>query len=627
MEIPEWEYENADKITFGDGSLGSASSTVTEAAEHKITNGLHQISVTQTNKVCAENGATEYKIVVPDDVDAQVGKASNLLARRLNEATGAIFEKVSESEAPYSANGKYIYFCCDQSMNSAGVSKPSQDLGASGYYIKTVNNNVFLYVKNVWGANNAAVGFVKYVLGYEMYSDDIVTYEVEVGETVYLPEMTIIDKPDFEYFVPGNMMSSEGSAGMRYFQRSPFPNVNGEAWHNALNYCDPEEEECKTYKSFWYNDSSNPTQLCYTAHGNTTAYNALVNRVYNVIKDIIDKNPTYTDITLTNEDNGGTCTCSACTSKKNQYGAISATNILFCNDVAAKLEAYFAPKGQTVRICFFAYQDTVNPPTKGGISFHKNVGVFYAPLLAQYNKTFYHTNNASYANYMTAWSKLTNWMYIWLYETNYNHYLYPLNSYDTMVESFRFAKSCNAIYMFPEGQFNQGNVTAFGKYKEYLDAKVLWDLNLDPSDLTEDFFNNYFGPAAGPMRTFYEEMQAQLEWIEANNGEIDGQIYNEINKSWYWPKRQLDHWIELCDEAFEMIDYLKVVDPGLYDVYEKHINVERLFPLFARIELHKASYSEETVNKMKEEFKSLARKLQANYKSELGLLTAFYATW
>ncbi|MBQ9729640.1 MAG: hypothetical protein IJV80_02390 [Clostridia bacterium] len=145
--------------------------------------------------------------------------------------------------------------------------------------------------------------------------------------------------------------------------------------------------------------------------------------------------------------------------------------------------------------------------------------------------------------------------------------------------------------------------------------------------MTEDFFNNYFGPAAGPMRTFYEEMQAQLEWIEANNGEIDGQIYNEINKSWYWPKRQLDHWIELCDEAFEMIDYLKVVDPGLYDVYEKHINVERLFPLFARIELHKASYSEETVNKMKEEFKSLARKLQANYKSELGLLTAFYATW
>ncbi|MBQ9730215.1 MAG: hypothetical protein IJV80_05335 [Clostridia bacterium] len=92
MEIPEWEYENADKITFGDGSLGSASSTVTEAAEHKITNGLHQISVTQTNKVCAENGATEYKIVVPDDVDAQVGKSSNLLARRLNEATGAIFE-------------------------------------------------------------------------------------------------------------------------------------------------------------------------------------------------------------------------------------------------------------------------------------------------------------------------------------------------------------------------------------------------------------------------------------------------------------------------------------------------------------------------------------------------------
>lgn len=634
VEIPTWTYSEADKITYENGALGSANYVITEDVEHKVGGtqyaGVHSINVQPTNNVFAENNQTDYKVVVPTDIDPNVAKASNLLVKRLNESTGASFIKVTEGDTTYNDNNKYIYFCCDDTFTAQGLEMPSQKLGATGYYIKSKGNNVFIQVESVWGANNGAIGFLMETVGYEMYSDDVITYDYEAGDRITLPTMEIIDKPDFEFFMFANSATSDTTAGMRYSQTGVFCPIGGERWHNAFEYL-PKDTYWEGHKN-WYNNTSSKdgaTQLCYTAHGNTTEYNAMVNEVFNVLKTALDANPTLNDVTLTNEDNGGVCTCPACAANKSTYGADSANNILFCNDVAEKLEEYYGPKGRTIRLCFFAYQLTTDAPTKGGITMHDNVGVFYAPIDAQYNKSFYHTNNSRFAKNMTSWAKLTKHMYLWLYETNYDQYMYPINTYDTIVETYRFARTSNAVYLFPEGQYNQGNVTHFTKYKEYLDAKVLWDLDQDVSKITDDFFTNYFGPAAGPMRTFFEELQAQLEWIEANNPEIDGKIYNKINKAAYWPKRQLDHWLELTDEAFDMIEHLRVLDPKMYEVFEEHINLEKLFPLYAQIELYSTSYSDKSLTEKKEEFKKIARSLQVTHYSEWDTckLSELYAKW
>ena len=232
---------------------------------------------------------------------------------------------------------------------------------------------------------------------------------------------------------------------------------------------------------------------------------------------------------------------------------------------------------------------------------------------------------------MEKWANVTDTLYIWFYETNYHFYMFPINTYDTMTETFRFAKSAGAIYMFPEGQFNQGSVTHFTRYKEYLDAKILWDLSLNPGELMNDYFDNYFGPASEPMRMFYEEMQAQLEWIEATYPtQISGTIYDEIGTATstiYWPKRQLDHWIELTEEAYDMIDHLKILNPKMYEVYREHILLETMFPRFAQISLYETAYSANTMAKMKSSFKSDARKLKITMRSELAPLAEYMSNW
>ena len=46
----------------------------------------------------------------------------------------------------------------------------------------------------------------------------------------------------------------------------------------------------------------------------------------------------------------------------------------------------------------------------------------------------------------------------------------------------------------------------------YAAFKLLWDVNTDVDALLEEFFTEFFGPAAKPMRAFYSLLESQ--WME-----------------------------------------------------------------------------------------------------------------
>ena len=121
-----------------------------------------------------------------------------------------------------------------------------------------------------------------------------------------------------------------------------------------------------------------------------------------------------------------------------------------------------------------------------------NVGVYIAPASANYMHSFYDEVNQAEKEMIESWSALGNLIYMWLYETNFSYYFYPYNSYESMIESYRFCKANNAIFMLSLGQYNANVVTCFGRFKEYLNSKAMFDVNSNYAEIVDGFFTNYF---------------------------------------------------------------------------------------------------------------------------------------
>lgn len=630
---------DSDKSSSGGNTVLTPIQPVTEPEQHLVTNGLHKVSVTETDRVFTSSGKTEYQIVL-DGTDSNAVKAAAFLQQHIRAATGAMASLIREpDEVTWSNDAKYIVVNVPELFAQAGLSMPEDDLGQTGYYIKNAGNSVFIAVNSVNGVHRGAISFLKHVLGYEMYAADTVVYE-KSGAT--LPDMEIIERPDFEFYVQGNSVSSEATYGMG-FDGSIFIPVEGETWHNSFNYLPPE-----TYKSQhpdWYSTKGN--ELCYTAHGNEAEFNAMAKEIAKKIIALLPKYPTTGNITVTIEDHNDQCDCAACQASREKYnGADSAGVIKLCNAVNRIVQDYLegvAEKENTEKrdfnILFFAYNKMEKPPVKKNaagqwepidetVICDENVGVYIAPISAAYNQSFYHDDNTSERENISGWAVLSENLYMWLYETNYSHYLYPINTWDTMIETYRFCKASGAVYMFNEGQYNQGNVTHFSKLKEYFNAKAEFDVNVNYNEVVDDFFKNYFKDAEAPMRQFFDELQAHMRWLEtAYPADVNGNIYNNMEQAKLWPKKTLDHWLELIDEAYASIEHYRTENPDLYAVLEEHILLESMFPRFALIRLYPGKYSAETLFAMQTEFRDDCQALKITMLSEGGSLDEVFSSW
>ena len=582
-------------------------SPVVETEEHKYQGGVHKVNVSLTENDLIADGKTDYVVVIPPNADADTNKAAMLIRKHFASSTGATVTVTEDANVTYSADAKFIAVGSSKLIQAANLSVPYGEIGPNGYYVKTIGKSVFIAANSGKGLINGVCGFLSAALGYEMYADDTVTYTVQ-NASVKLPDCDVTERPDFDYHYCSNQTSDEGLTGMG-FDSDIFIPVGGAVWHNSFKYLDP-DIHAKSHPN-WF--SSDQTQLCYTAGGTEGALDEMLDEFMKTMIAAVEEYPDRDNVTITIEDINTACNCAACQKLYDKYGTDSAAVIMFCNKVAERLDKYFEKKVEgtnetprKVNVLFFAYFKTTQPPAKAvngnyvpiddEVICRDNVGVYIAPISAAYNASFYEDVNKSTAEAIKGWAALSNKLYMWLYETNYS-------------------------------PSNQGNVTAFGKLKEYFNSKAMWNVNLDYSQICDDFFNAYFQDAAEPMRKYFEELQLQLKYIEANYPEINGGIYNNIAQARFWPKRLLDQWSEYLDEAYAAVDKYKDSDPALYGTLKEHIDIESIFIRFALISLHSGNYSAETLAQMRNDFKNDCTALHITMYSEKLPLSNIYLGW
>lgn len=623
--------------TNGGGNAGPVKPVnVTET--HYVTDTLHKVTVTETDRPFVVDATSEYKIIAGQDEQTQ--KAAFYLASYIEKATGYMLEMATPEE--YSADGKYIVMNVPELFTAAGLTMPEDDLGVMGYYIKSVGDNVFLTSNYEQGARFAMLAFLRQVVGFKMYALDAVVFDKD-GST--LPDMDIVEKPDIPYgYRMHNSNDESEESYMMGFIANGFAAYDGVLWHNSLHYLPIE-----TYQNEhpdWYSTEAN--DLCYTAHGNEAELEEMTAIIADKMLGALEANPEALFVTCTIMDHPQICQCEACRASAEKYnGADSAAAVKFTNKINEKVQAELqrqadekGTKKRPVTVLFFAYLAMTKPPVvqnedgsyspiDDSVVCDENVAVFYAPIEAHFNHTFYEEVNKSYNDMMKGWSACADEMFYWLYETNFRYYMYPYNSWDSMYETYRFCADVGAPFIMSQGQHNAQTSTAFTDFKDYINSCSVFDLNRDYGDIVDDYFTNYYLDAGEPMRQYFDEMRAWMKHLEEEYpAEVNGYIYAEIAQAKFWPKNLLEHWLELIDEAYEAAEAYKD-QKTLYESLIKRIKKESMFPRYVLIEFYSGTYSVDVLEEMMLSFKEDAQKLSFNKVAEndTGAIADVYARW
>lgn len=576
-------------------------------------NTLHNVNVTPTNRPFIVNGKSDYKIVMPQNPSKKVTAAAAFFRERIHEATGCLLPIENEPSYAFSADTKAIFFGREDVLKQANITMPDVELTASGYFIKTAQNSVFVSVINDYGFHRAAICLLRQLVGYEMYWADSVAY-TRAGDT--LPDMDIVERPDFTYYHYGIQAPEKGKYGMG-FDEYIFMPVDGNSHHNTFKFFPPEQYKETRPEWFSMNDvwggekwKDDGSQLCYTARGNQALYREMVETAAAKVLETAEEYSDLNNITITQEDVNTSCGCPACKANYEKYHSYAASIIMFINDVdeivQARLEQKAKENGTEKRILnivFFAYQMSETPPAiknEDGtyrpvdekVVCRPNVGAYIAPIFGNYQHSFYEKENDAATENIKGWAACTSIIYMWIYDTNYHEYFYPINTWESKIDTFRFLKEMGTIFMHPQSQHNQGNVTHFTRLKDYINAKAMFDVTVEYDAVVDDWFEGYFGVAKAPMRTFFEELKTHLRWCEREHGDIvTGNIYNRMENPIIWEQARLDRYLTLIDEAYQAIAPLKESDPARYAVLQEHILLESMFPRFAKIRMYPESFT------------------------------------
>jgi len=640
----------------------------TEGKEaHYVNNSLHNVKVNYDNSVGAyvKNGQVEYKIVA-DGSDTMV--AAGFIQRKTLEAVKLKIEETSDGEA----GGKYVFLGKTDKFAGCGFKMPEYSvLGEAGYVIKTYKASVFIQAYTAQGYQMGAIAFLRYVLGYDALSAEMYVY-TKSGDVI--PEMDILEVPDYTYRVASNKMTSTQQYDMGFSTGTLLIDTGYGNVHNLRDFTTAQE---KAEHPAWFSDGANldegKGQPCFTAHGLTDEYEKMVNAYAAATIRFMKARPNVNNIRISQTDvaaghNEVThCTCSACDVAYSYYGnTIAGAMLTFTNDIADRVNEYLASSqaiadgfsvNKEFNIVLLAYGTAVKAPvvrnSNGDIVYdkegkgqpddfyrfikgedgkitkvlqknedgtneklvcHKRVSVEYAASAANYLHSYYEAENQTYANAVRAWAGLGGKIHVWLYEVNYWNYFYPYNSYDSIPETLRFFKSYNTDYVYSEGTFENAANSGFTKLRDYLASKFEFNCNYNYGEIVDFWFKNYFAEAEPYMRQYFNEIQANLRSKEYKTG---GGVHSYgIASEDIWPQGMLNHWLDLFDKAYKAIEPYKATNPEKYEILYKNILIESQFPRLVLCTTYASTYSEKQLKSLRSSFYKDFNELQNTHLRE-----------
>lgn len=580
------------------------------AVEMDDGSGDEKKKLKETEFKMVENGTTSYKIVIPDEPSDMIQNASSELQNFLKEATGATLEIVADSQVE-SADSVISLGKTNVAKNLGVETTENEELGISGYLIKTVGNNVVI-MDDVDGDGEGVLygvyDFLEDAIGFTVYAADEIDFEKMETVPVYAYDAVVIpsfDERSLSYYEL--RMNEEYRHRMRLFDLYSTPK-----WalygHSQVSKILPYTGEHPE----WY--CAGGYQLCWSAGDELET--AFANRLI----ELIQENPEAVYFMLGQEDATKVCNCEKCQANisADKYGSYSGLQIVFLNHVIEKVEAWRqanAPERELRYVCF-AYYFSLMPPVKqdtdgNTVAYHQDcipsdkLYMLFAPIETDFSLTLEDTLNKRVSQAVEDWQKIApGRLLVYEYDCNFSNYLLNFNNFEVVQKHYETYYNNDVSLMYSQGPV-EVKIPCFSEMRIYVESQLMWDLEQDYDKLVNKFMKAYYKDAAEPMRKYYDYIRKIYEEYEQGG---TGQIYASLDD--VYTMKMVEKLDQYTEEALDAIEPLRNTDNELFSTLYYRIKKESISQLWLKLNKFNLYYTEEELNDITLEFYYLCEKCE-----------------
>lgn len=455
---------------------------------------------TSTTLTLAANGRSGYTIVVAPQAPPAVSRAAQELQRFLAEMSGVRLPIVTNGQ-PVKGNQIIV-----------GTASPPASLGSEDFLLTTITPGNHLLIAG-GGPRGTLYGVYTLLdrLGCRWFTREV--SRIPKRSTITLPApVNETHRPAFEYREPffteawdkdwaarnrtnGDHTQLDASTGGKV-QYHPFV-------HSFYELLPPEKHFAAHPEYYSLIDGKRRVdrgQLCLT---NKEVLRLAIEQVEAWIRD----HPDATIFSVSQNDWEGWCECDRCRRvEEEEGGAHSGPVLRFVNAVAEEIGKRHPGK----LIDTLAYWYTEDPPAK--VRPAPNVRIRLCPIGICVAHSFATCPRSAYFyRNLAAWSKITNQLYIWHYNTNFSHYSLPFPDFDELAADIPLYKQHGVVGLFLQGAYAPGGGGENSELRAYVLARLLWDPKTNVSRTVDEFLEGVYGAAAAPhMRRYYELLHREV---------------------------------------------------------------------------------------------------------------------
>lgn len=582
-------------------------------------------------KYIVNHSRSDYSIVIPRKYNEKEKMAADTLATYLTKSSGAKMNIIYDTEVlkgtHYISLGNTSVFA----SNFNDVSMEPLNGKISSYFIGTKDDNIYIY------SNPHERGEATLYGAYDLLNN-LVNYEYYASDEVYYTSESDINLRNYKnvFVHPTFDGRSIGNFHLIYDQDSceDYRIINqyrGSEWvsdiygHSQVTsfvrpddpYKGTDKTLCEVHPEWFSNKSATvastlDNQLCWSAGEELEDY------VAERFVQYFQKYPNATYFMFGQEDNKNYfCECDKCKKAIQDYAVnYAGLQIIFMNHVIEKTEAWLKANepNRQVRYVVFAYYATKNAPCvqKEGkwvpandlVIPNDKLYILYAPITCSFafpleNKYF---NSDTYLQ-MSQWNEVAGGkVMIYLYDTNFTHYFANFHNFSTVKSMYQTCRDLGVSYLYTQGATDT-NTGCFATMREYVESKLMWNINQSYEELAKDFIKHYYKDASDEIYEYYQTVRDRLTEFHVSKGDGGG-IYTNIEDKSIYPYSVLRYFISLFKTAMEKISHYQDSDNDLYNNLKARIMREYLSVIYLTMSLSKAEVSDEEKLEMKEIFKT-----------------------
>lgn len=445
------------------------------------------VSMGQTKNIhLVEKNKSQYKIILPQNSNKWDSMAAAELKKYIGEISGANLEIKNSSSGE-----NEILICKDANL------KPD------GFIVRTQGSKIYFLSGREKGALYGVYSFLENYLGCRMYTSTVKI--IPKRREVILPVIDITENPVFE---ERNL----------YYKESW--NTDFSLWHklnsapgtqavwglhvHGFNELVPIGKYFKDHPEYFseINGIRIPDgQLCLT---NPDVLRIAIEELRKKMKE----NPSAKIWWVSQNDNYENCHCPECSKIDEAEGSPAGSMISFINKIAREFPDKI--------ISTLAYQYSRKAPKT--IKPEKNVNIVLCSIECNRSKPLEKDSaSASFVKDLEEWSKISNSVMVWDYVVQFRNEISPFPNFHVLQPNIKLFEKYGVKRMFQQGA--GGCIgSEFGELRNYIIAKLLWNPDINVSNVMNDFLNGYYGKAGKYLRNYIDVMTNALIKSNADLG-------------------------------------------------------------------------------------------------------------